>query len=155
MEGLEHEAELLAPQERLRVVAKTCDFSFLKENPSGIDRLEPRDHVEQGRFADARVADHGDILAGGQIERNGVQHRAHAEPLGDCGEPQHLRIVLCVLPPEAIRTVRTVAHCPAVVRPARSYRSSMAPSPADLRRAWCSRTLQSETPAGAGYTAHQ
>ena len=98
MEGLEHEAELLAPQERLLVVAKTRDFSFLKEDPSGIDRLQPRDHVEQGRFADARVADHGDIFAGGHIERNRVQHRAHAEPLGDCGEPQHRRIVLCAMP---------------------------------------------------------
>ena len=95
MEGLEHEAELLAPQERLLVLAKTRDLSFLKEDPSGIDRLQPRDHVEQGRFADARVANHGDIFAGGHIERHGVQHRAHAEPLGHRAELQHLRIVLC------------------------------------------------------------
>jgi hypothetical protein len=89
VESLEHEAEAIAPQVRELLVFQGADLAPLEEDRPGVDRLQARHHVEQGRFADPRVADHGDVLSGDEIERNGVEHGARAEALGDCGQAEH------------------------------------------------------------------
>ena len=63
-------------------------LAFEQDLP-GVDRLEPGDDIEQRRLADARVADDGDVLAGGDLERNAVEDDPLAEALGDPIEPEH------------------------------------------------------------------
>ena len=89
MERLEDEAVMVASQPRERVVVQARELVAAKEDLPLIHRLEAGDGVEQRRFADARVADHGDVLARGELERHPVQHGSSAVALADSDEPEH------------------------------------------------------------------
>ena len=89
MEGLEDEAVMLAPQPRQRVVVQARELVAAEEDLALIDRLEAGDGVEERRLADARLADHGDVLTRGELERYLVQHGSSAVALADSDEPEH------------------------------------------------------------------
>ncbi len=89
VKGLEDEAELVPPQKGSGIIALGIYIDTVKKDFPGIGRLEAGDDVEQSRFADAGFADDGDVLARGDLERDGAQHRALAEALGHLLQPQH------------------------------------------------------------------
>ena len=60
-----------------------------EEDLALIDRLEAGDGIEERRLADARLADHGDVLTRGELERYLVQHGSSAVALADSDEPEH------------------------------------------------------------------
>ena len=64
VEGLEHEAEVVAPEQRLRRLGQRADVGAVDAHRAGVDAVEAGDAVEQRRLADARFADDGDELAG-------------------------------------------------------------------------------------------
>ena len=63
VEGLEHEAEALAPEDRLRRLGERMDVAAGDAHRAGVDRVEAGDAVEERRLADAGLADDGDELA--------------------------------------------------------------------------------------------
>ena len=90
MKGLEHEAELVATQQRELIVAQAAQGLSLDDDVTGVDRLEACDDIEQRGLADAGVADHGNVFARGHLQRNGVEHDSPAETLRDGRKCQQL-----------------------------------------------------------------
>ncbi len=89
VEGLEDEADLVPPQAGAGVLVEPRDVLAADDDAAGVRRIEAGDQVQQGGLAGARLADHGDVLAGGQFEIERIEDRPRAEAPGEALDRQH------------------------------------------------------------------
>jgi hypothetical protein len=88
VEGLEHEAEALAPQMRLRGFIEAGHIDVEDAHGAGVDGVERGDAVQQGRLADTRLADHRDELAACDVEVDVAEDHGIAIALGEASHSE-------------------------------------------------------------------
>jgi len=74
MKGLENEADFFATQQGALVVAERAQVHAIERHRTRVPAVQPGHAVEQRRFADARLADDGDKLAGCDLQRDVAEH---------------------------------------------------------------------------------
>ena len=89
MEGLEHEPELVAAQQRQFVIAQRGELPALEAEAAPVDRLEPRDHIEESGLARTGIAKDGDVVAGGQGQVHAGKQLPGPERFPDIGKLKH------------------------------------------------------------------
>jgi hypothetical protein len=97
MESLEHETGLFTTQARQCIVAELAKVLAIEQDLALVPVVQPRHAIEQGRFADTRLADDGHKFPCRQPQRNMTEHgyiaiplakvlddQAHARPSNHC-----------------------------------------------------------------------
>ena len=100
VEELEHEAYVATPEQRSLLLIQAVDDLVAHGDVAGVGQVDTTDQVEQRRFAGAAAPEHGDELAGADLEidliENGVGHLALYEALGDALQSDEQRRCWCV-----------------------------------------------------------
>jgi hypothetical protein len=86
VEGLEHEADVLAPPQRAGVVAEGADVHAIQRDRALVPVVQRGHAVQQRRLADAGFAHDGDELTGRHAQRDVGKHRRVAVALGEVAD---------------------------------------------------------------------
>ena len=93
MEGLEDEADLVAPQPGQGALAQAVHRRSRDLDGAVVEAVEPGEDVQQRRFPRAGRADHGHELARRHLQRGAVEHaparRSRSIHLDEPGGPNH------------------------------------------------------------------
>ncbi len=93
LECLEHEADFLGPEPGPLILVERAQVLAIQLHPAGGRAVQSRQEPEQSRLAAAARAQDREEPAGGQAERDILQHRegppAREVRLGECLASQH------------------------------------------------------------------
>ena len=93
VERLEDEAHAVAPKRGQRIVVERGELDAVDRDRARVGAVEPGHEIEQRGLADARLAHHGDEVAGRELEIDVAEDGARPRPrerLGKAADREHL-----------------------------------------------------------------